>query len=62
MRQKLDRKAEKMRFVGYSRHPKGYRLLNESTGRVIIRRDVYSMNLILGKPLQPMWSRIKTQL
>jgi len=32
LRQKLDKKAEKMHFVGYSIHPKGYRLLNETTG------------------------------
>ena len=29
-----------MRFVGYSRHPEGYRLLNESIGRIVIQRDV----------------------
>ena len=40
LRQKLDKKSEKMCFVGYSIHPKGYRLLNETTGRVFIKRDV----------------------
>ena len=39
MRQKLDRKAEKM----------SYRLLNESTGRVIIRRDVIFNESDFGK-------------
>ena len=49
IRQKLDRKAEKMRFVGYSKHPKGYRLLNENTGKVIIRRDVIFNEADFGK-------------
>ena len=49
LRQKLDRKAEKIRFVGYSRRPKGYRLLNESTGKVIIRRDVIFNETDFGK-------------
>jgi len=40
MRHKLDKKAEKARFVGYSSNPKGYRLLDEGTGKVIVRRDV----------------------
>ena len=39
-RQKLDKKAEKFRFVGYSIQSKGYRLLDEETGKVYIRRDV----------------------
>jgi len=30
-RRKLDQKAEKLRFVGYSIKSKGYRLLNEET-------------------------------
>ena len=37
---KLDMKAVKVRFVGYSTHPRGYRLLTEATKKVIIRRDV----------------------
>ena len=49
LRQKLDGKAENMRFVGYSRHPKGYRLLNESTGKVIIQRDVIFNETDFGK-------------
>ena len=39
-RTKLDKKAEKMRFVGYSIQPRGYRLMNEKTHKVVIRRDV----------------------
>ena len=40
LRQKLDKKAEKLRSVGYSRNSKGYRLLDEKTQKVIVRRDV----------------------
>ena len=39
-RQKLDKKAEKLRFVGYSIQSKGYRLLDERTSKIVIRRDV----------------------
>ena len=39
-RQKLDKKAKKFRFVGYSIQSKGYRLLDEDTKRVLVRRDV----------------------
>lgn len=39
-RRKLDKKSKKLRFVGYSLQSKGYRLLDESTSRVFIRRDV----------------------
>ena len=39
-RQKLDKKAVKLRFVGYCIQSKGYRLLDEKTSRVFIRRDV----------------------
>jgi len=38
-RNKLDKKSEKLWFVGYSIQSKGYRLLNESQ-KVIVRRDV----------------------
>ena len=61
IRQKLDKKAEKMRFVGYSGQPKGYRLLNEKTGKVCIRRDVILMKLILENVLNRMLG-VKTQL
>ena len=39
-RRKLDKKAKKFRFVGYSIQSKGYRLLDEDTKRVLVRRDV----------------------
>ena len=39
-RQKLDKKVKKLRFVGYSRTSKGYRLFDETKQKVIIRRDV----------------------
>ena len=39
-RQKLDKKAEKLRFIGYSKASKGYRLINEKTKKVVVRRDV----------------------
>lgn len=29
-----------MHFVSYSTHPKGYRLFNETTGKVVIKQDV----------------------
>ena len=39
-RQKLDRKSQKLHFVGYSKELKGYRLLDEKSMRVTVRRDV----------------------
>ena len=39
-RNKLDKKAKKFRFVGYSLNSKGYRLMNEKTIKVVISRDV----------------------
>lgn len=39
-RQKLDKKSEKLRFVGYSIRSKGYRLFDERSQKVVIRRDV----------------------
>ena len=39
-RKKLDEKAEKLRFVGYSKNSKGYRLFNEATRQLVTRRDV----------------------
>ena len=39
-RDKLNKKAEKIRFVGYSTRSKGYRLLNEKTTKIKISRDV----------------------
>ena len=37
---KLSNKAEKLRFIGYSSQTKGYRLIDESTSKVLARRDV----------------------
>ena len=39
-RKKLDKKAKKMCFIGYSKNPKGYRLMDLGTNQVITRRDV----------------------
>ena len=39
-RAKLDDRAVKLRFVGYGLETKGYRLLDEETKRIYIRRDV----------------------
>lgn len=41
-RGKLDKKAEKLRFVGYCKNSKGYRLFDEETQKVKKRRDVTS--------------------
>ena len=37
---KLNNKAEKLHFIGYSLQTKGYRLIDESTSKVLVRRDV----------------------
>ena len=39
-RKKLDKKAEKFRFIGYCNESKGYRLIDEKTKKVYKRRDV----------------------
>jgi hypothetical protein len=39
-RQKLDQKAVKMRFVGYSLTQKGYRLYDENKRKIFICQDV----------------------
>ena len=39
-RGKLSNKAEKLRFIGYSLQTKGYRLIDESTSKILVRRDV----------------------
>ena len=49
-RTKLDKKAEKMRFVGYSIQSKGYRLLDEKTRNVLVRRDVVFNETDFGQP------------
>ena len=40
LRKKLDDKAEKCIFIGYSHETKGYKLFNPNTGKVIVSRDV----------------------
>ena len=37
---KLSNKAEKLRFIGYGLQTKGYHLIDESTSKVLVRRDV----------------------
>ena len=39
-RRKLDEKAIKLRFMGYDENSKGFRLIDESTMRIVISRDV----------------------
>ena len=39
-RRKLDKKAEKYRFVGYGTTAKGYRLFDDQSRQVVVRRDV----------------------
>ena len=39
-RRKPDKKAQRVCFIGYSKNPKGYRLINLSTDKVVTRRDV----------------------
>ncbi|KAG7523296.1 Retrovirus-related Pol poly from transposon TNT 1-94 [Solea senegalensis] len=39
-RRKLDKKAVKLRFMGYANNSKGYRLLHEEKRRILIHRDV----------------------
>ena len=39
-RRKLDAKSKKMRFAGYSLTSKGYRLFDETTRKLYIRKDV----------------------
>ncbi|XP_027151836.1 uncharacterized protein LOC113751887 [Coffea eugenioides] len=40
LRKKLDDKAEKCIFIGYSHETKGYKLFNPNTGKVIVSRDI----------------------
>ncbi len=49
-RKKLDNKAEKLRFVGYSTNSKGYRLYSEHRNKMLMRRDVTfdERNFLLG--------------
>ena len=36
----MDKKAEKLRFIGYSTRSKGYRLFNKTTCKVVVCRNV----------------------
>ena len=38
---KLSKKAEKLRFIGYSLQTKGYRLIHDDTAKIVVRRDVF---------------------
>jgi len=40
LRRKLDNKAKKLHFVGYSEQSKAFRLLDKETSKIIISRDV----------------------
>ena len=42
---KLSKKAEKLRFIGYSSQAKAYRLIDEKTQKITVRRSLSSMNL-----------------
>ena len=48
-RRKLDDKAVKLRFIGYSRQTKGYRMIDDATKKVYIRRDVTFNELDFGR-------------
>ena len=39
-RRKLEEKAQRMCFIGYSKNPKGYRLIDLNTDKIVHRRDV----------------------
>lgn len=39
-RRKWDKKAQKLVFVGYDEHTKGYRCMNRNTNKLVISRDV----------------------
>ena len=51
-RQKLDKKSEKLRFVGYSIRAKGYRLFDEKSQKVVIRRDVIFNETDFGRQVE----------
>ncbi len=61
-RQKLDKKAEKLRFIGYSKASKGCRLINEKTKKVIVRRDVTFNEVDFGRNCCEMPSKTKEVL
>ena len=47
-RKKLDKKARKLRFVGYCKTSKGYRLYDENTRKLIKSRDVIFNETVFG--------------
>ena len=52
-RRKLDDKAVRLRFVGYDRTTKGYRLIDEDTRKVYKRRDVAFNEYDFGHRMVP---------
>lgn len=40
LRRKLDNKAKKLHFMGYSEQSKAFRLLDKETNKIVISRDV----------------------
>lgn len=51
-RKKFDPKAQKLVFVGYSDHHKGFRFLDRATDRIVISRDARFMELASGSEQQ----------
>ena len=49
-RRKLDPKAEKLVFVGYSESSKGYRLLNVSNDKITLSRDIVVVKSVEQQP------------
>lgn len=49
-RRKLDEKAKKLIFTGYSEESKAYRLLDKSTNKIIISRDVVFLDEKASNP------------
>ena len=58
-RQKLDKKAERLRFVGYCRTSKGYRLFDEIKRKMVVRRDVEFNENVFGDKDEMMATRMK---
>jgi transposase InsO family protein len=48
-RRKLDKKAKELRFVGYSKKSKGYRLFDDETHKIITSRDVIFNETVFDK-------------
>lgn len=47
-RWKLDKKAVRLRFVGYANNAKGYRMFDEEKLKILIRRDVVIFQILTG--------------